>query len=422
MERITKTDLATQLDDARQRTLQLVDGLTVDQLMGQKGLATINPLPWEIGHVAYFHEYWCLRQRHQQDRLLPDVDQLFDSIHIAHDTRWDLPFPVLPTIYDYMQQVTDRELSLLQDEPNTQDDLYLYRYALFHEDMHTEAFTYTRQTQAYPSPFALPLEQKAGAGAHLGDVKIPACSYLLGALPNNGFCFDNEKWGHRVDIDTFEIAKAPVSNAQYLEFVNDNGYQNPKYWDETGWQWRLQNQLEHPVYWRLENGTWMSRLFDQWLVLAPHRPVIHISWYEAKAWCRWAKRRLPTEAEWELAASGPDKQTFPWGETPPGPHTVNMDSHTIGCIDVGDLPKSDSPYGCRQMIGNVWEWTDTTFSPYPGFIPDMYADYSRPLFEITKVLRGGAWPTRSRMITNTWRNYYGAGRNDVFAGFRTCQL
>lgn len=420
---ITKSELARQLRDARERTLQLIDGLSWQQLMGPKNLAIINPLPWEIAHVAYFHEYWCLRQRHGLQPALPNADQLFDSINIAHDTRWDLPLPSMQEIRDYMDQVLVRQLQLLQAETEQEDDLYLYHYALFHEDMHTEAFTYTRQTLNYPAP---PIEPEpvnpVSAGPLDGDVTIPACEYTLGALPDNGFCFDNEKWGHIVQIDEFQIARAPVTNAQYLEFVESYGYNNPEYWSEEGWQWRQEHQLEHPVYWRMIENNWQYRLFDDWRPLPPHQPVIHISWHEAQAWCKWAGRRLPTEAEWELAASGPDKQIFPWGDTPPDVTTANMDGHTLGCIDVAALPDSDSPYGCRQMLGNLWEWTDSTFKPYPGFTPDMYEDYSQPLFNITKVLRGGAWTTRSRMIRNTWRNYYGPDRNDVFSGFRTCAL
>jgi iron(II)-dependent oxidoreductase len=422
MHAISKQQLEEQLRNARQRTLDLVDGLTLEQLRGPKNLAIINPLPWEIGHTAYFHELWCLRHRHQLDSFLDNADELYDSINIAHDTRWDLPVPPLPEIKDYMNKVLEREIEFLQGENETEEDTYLYRYALFHEDMHTEAFTYTRQTLGYAAPSLHPQPvTPAPAGALEGDVPVHHCDYQLGARPEDGFCFDNEKWAHSVQLEAFEIARAPVTNQQYLEFVQAKGYENSDYWDEDGWQWRNDRKLDHPVYWRQENGQWQQRLFNQWHPLSPHQPVIHVSWFEAQAWCRWAGRRLPTEAEWEMAASGPGKRTYPWGEELPGPDHVNMDSRTLGCIDVAALPNSDSIYGCRQMIGNVWEWTDTTFTPYPGFTPDMYDEYSAPLFNVTKVLRGGAWPTRSRMIRNTWRNYYGPDRNDVFAGFRTCK-
>ena len=418
-----KTRLSAQLKDARRRTLQLLGGLEHAQMMGPKAKPTINPLPWEIGHVAYFHEYWCLRQRHGLRPLVADADELYDSIHIAHETRWDLPLPPLGEIKDYMARVHAREAELLSGEPDDESALYLYRYALYHEDMHTEAFTCTRQTLGHPAPPITPAPAAAiAAGPLPGDVAVAGGDYQLGAARDDGFCFDNEKWAHAVAIKPFEIARAPVTNDEYRRFVDAGGYDNRDYWSADGWAWRQQHGQSHPVYWRRRQGAWQCRLFNEWRALPPHQPVIHVSWYEAQAWCRWAGRRLPSEAEWELAAAGPGKRFFPWGESPPDKTRVNMDAAAMGCVDVAALPQSDSPYGCRQMLGNVWEWTDTDFAPYPGFAPDMYEDYSQPLFGATKVLRGGGWATRSRLIRNTWRNYYGPERCDVFAGFRTCPV
>jgi iron(II)-dependent oxidoreductase len=153
--------------------------------------------------------------------------------------------------------------------------------------------------------------------------------------------------------------------------------------------------------------------------------MIHVSWYEAEAYCRWARRRLPTEAEWEMAASMGErhsKRRFPWGDAAPTSERANLDGGALGCLPVDALPDGDSAYGCRQMIGNVWEWTAETFRPYPGFRTDMYRDYSEPWFGTHKVLRGGCWATRSRLLRNTWRNFYPPDRRDVWAGFRTCAL
>jgi iron(II)-dependent oxidoreductase len=223
-----------------------------------------------------------------------------------------------------------------------------------------------------------------------------------------------------------------VSNAEYAAFVDDGGYRRREIWDDAGWAWRAERGLDHPTYWRRGTDGWELRRFDRWVPLPPHAAVIHVSWHEAQAWCRWAGRRLPTELEWEVAAAGeptadgsalaPRKRRYPWGDAPPTPALANLDGGALGTIDVGALPAGDSAFGCRQMIGNAWEWTDTVFGPYPGFTPDMYQDYSQPLFGSTRVLRGGCWATRGRLIRNTWRNYYGPDRNDVFAGLRTCAL
>jgi len=424
----TVNSLIDDLVDARKRTLELVAGLDAQQIIGPK-LDIVNPLLWEIGHTAYFHELWTLRHLDAKAPFLENADELYDSISIAHDDRWQLPLLSLEDTMTYMQQVLDAEVERLRNRTVTAQDVYLTRYALFHEDMHTEAYTYSRRTLQYPAPVfsdSVLADKRYDAGPLDGDVEIQGGRYFLGAKEDTEFCFDNEKWQHPVNIEAFAIARAATSYQQFAAFVDDDGYQNRQYWDRQGWDWLQQNKLQLPNGWKKdEKGNWLLREFDQWQPMRPHAAVIHISWYEASAWCRWAGRRLPTEAEWELAASGSyenmnEKRKYPWGDEAPNERHVNMDSRAMRTIDVAALPEGDSAYGCRQMLGNAWEWTADTFKPYPGFVADMYQDYSQPLFGQTKVLRGGAWATRSRLIRNTWRNYYAAERNDVFAGFRSC--
>jgi len=422
------------LKDTRQRTLELLDGLDQQQIIGPK-LNTVNPLLWEVGHVAYFYELWTLRHLDGKDSFLANADELYDSIGIAHEDRWDLPLLPLAETKAYMRQVLDgvihRLEKRLKNNTITEQDIYLTRYATFHEDMHTEAFTYTRRTLDYPAPiFSSNVIEHPdyNAGSLDGDVKIEGGTYLLGVNEDIDFCFDNEKWQHTVEVKPFSIARAATSYKQYAAFVDDDGYSRKEFWDDESWDWLQDNKLTVPNGWKKSSDTsWLIKQFDQWETMRADAAVIHISWFEAMAWCRWAKRRLPTEAEWELAASGtPDNinagRTYPWGNDAPNEKVCNMDGYALRTIDVAALPDGDSAFGCRQMLGNVWEWTTDTFNPYPDFTPDMYQDYSQPLFGITKVLRGGAWTTRSRMLRNSWRNYYGADRNDVFSGFRTCAL
>jgi iron(II)-dependent oxidoreductase len=422
--------LIDSMEDSRRRTLTLIDGLDAAQLMGPK-LPIVNPLRWEIGHAAYFYEYWILRQHLGLEPVLASVDSLYDSISIAHDDRWDLPLPSLDDTLAYMREVHDRvRRHVEQDGPDPKRD-YLLEYAIYHEDMHTEAYTYTRQTLSYPTPAIGATPDALMAGRLEGDAQIPGGSFMLGATDRDGFVFDNEKWAHPVQVQPFAIARAAVCNAEYAAFVDAGGYRDAQYWDEGGLAWLQQSGLDCPRYWRRAGDDWQMRRFDRWEALAPDAAVIHVCWHEARAYCRWAGRRLPTELEWEVAAAGqPDgrgglsstKRLYPWGDAQPAPHLANLEGQALGTIAVGALPEGDSAFGCRQMIGNAWEWTEDTFGPYPGFTPDMYQDYSQPLFGTTKVLRGGAWPTRGRMIRNTWRTYYGPERNDVFAGFRTCAL
>jgi iron(II)-dependent oxidoreductase len=431
-QRVTSEHLTGMLRDARARTLELLQDLDHAQLMGPR-LATVNPMLWEIGHVAWFYENFILRRHYGQPPLLADGDALYDSIAIAHDTRWDLPLLPLEQTLAYMGRVHEALMERLQGPLASGADSFLYQFAVFHEDMHDEAFLWTRQTLAYPRPRlaaaqASPIPE---AGALPGDAQVPGGRFLLGSPPQAPFLFDNEKWAHPVEITPFRIACAPVTNAQFAEFVEDGGYRRSEWWDDAGWQWREAAGAGHPVYWRREEGgEWYARRFHEWLPLAPHGPVVHVNWYEACAWCRWADRRLPSEAEWEAAASGeaqdgrlaPRKRRYPWGDDPPTPERANLDGRALGCVDVAALPDGDSAFGCRQMLGNVWEWTADTFGPYPGFAPDAYREYSEPLFGGTKVLRGGAWTSRGRMLNPRYRNYFGPERRDVFAGFRSCAL
>jgi iron(II)-dependent oxidoreductase len=420
------------LRDARSRTLELLDGLDEAQLIGPK-LDTVNPMLWEIGHVAWFYEYFILRRLYDHEPLLANGDRLYDSIAIAHDSRWDLPLLSLDETLDYMGRVQEALIERLDGDMANETDSFIYPFATFHEDMHDEAFLWTRQTLAYPRPTlaiaAEGLPGDANAGELAGDVEVPGGEFSLGSPPDAPFLFDNEKWAHPVTIAPFRIARAPVTNAQFAAFVEDGGYRRRELWDDAGWHWCQGAEAEHPVYWRRDGANhWQVRQFDEWMPLAPHQPVIHVNWHEANAYCRWAGRRLPTEAEWEAAAIGQasgdalsaQKRCYPWGNEPVTARHANLDGRAIGCIDVAALPEGDSAFGCRQMLGNVWEWTADTFGPYPGFEPDAYREYSEPLFGTTKVLRGGAWTSRSRMVSATYRNYFGPERRDVFAGFRTC--
>jgi len=405
--------LATALIDARERTLVLVSDLDDARWMGPR-LAIVNPIRWEVGHLAWFQELWTLRHPHGGASEIPGADALYDSARVAHDTRWDLPLLDRAAVLRFLKTTLARSLEVLERG----GDRYFHRLALFHEDMHGEAFTYTRQTLGYPAP-ALGTPPP-GAGPLDGDVEVPGACFTLGAQQDEPFVFDNEKWGHQIKVADFRIARAPVTNIQYAAFVEAGGYRERRFWSDAGWRWREQSGAERPVYW--EPG-FRERRYDSVRPLAPHQPVIHVCRYEAEAYCTFAGRRLPTEAEWELAASTPAKRRFPWGDTPPDHRLANLDGRAGGPVDVAAHPEGDSAYGCRQMIGNVWEWTASRFGAYPGFVADPYKEYSEPWFATPHmVLRGGCWATRGRLLRNTWRNFYPPDRRDVLAGFRTCAL
>jgi iron(II)-dependent oxidoreductase len=329
-------------------------------------------------------------------------------------------------------------------------EVQLLLLALDHEAMHSEAFTYTRQTHGWPAPSFEPGRaeeapdpapdpvpdqppEAATTGALAGDAEVPGGVFFLGSPGAYPYTLDNEQWEHPLEVAPFRIARAPVTQAELAAFVEDGGYEREELWRPEGWRWRVAAGADRPLDWRrAADGAWQRRVFDRWLALEPHRPAVHVSWHEADAYCRWAGRRLPTEAEWEAAAAGDGdgrglasslggrKRYFPWGSGEPAAERANLDGRLGGTLDVGALSAGDSAFGCRQMLGNVWEWTASDFLPYPGFSPGPYREYSEPWFGDRKVLRGGSWATPGRLLRNTWRNYFTPERRDPFAGFRTC--
>ena len=404
-----------ELDDARERTLLLAADLTGEQLSVPR-LEIINPILWELGHIAYFAEFWILRGLLQCPPMISIADSLYDSAKVAHDERWSLPLPSRDDTRSFMQ----RELSEIHSQASalaqSEDARYFYQLALHHEDMHAEALIYTRQTLSYRAPsFASRPAPRAGALA--GDVRIPGGRYCIGALPEDGFVFDNEKWAHEVELKPFKIARAPVTNAEFTEFIEAGGYRKATLWSEEGWVWQQAERAEHPVYWQSDCKT--RRSFDRIIPLHEHEPVCNVNFHEAEAFCKWAGRRLPTEAEWEIAATGGQRRRYPWSNDPPQAQTANADGLYDGVCDVAAFEAGESPSGCRQMIGNVWEWTASLFQPYPGFRIDPYKEYSEPWFGTHRVLRGGAWTTRTRLISTRWRNFYRPYRRDIMTGFRT---
>jgi iron(II)-dependent oxidoreductase len=427
--------LAADLVDARRRSLALMADLLDVRALGPR-LAIVNPPLWELGHLGFFHDHFALREFYGlPDYQHPGAERLYDSSAIAHQRRWSLPLPSREQTLDYLSRVERAMLERLPDGVAGANQSYVYQLTTLHEDMHGEAFLYTRQTLGDPPP-ALSVTAEAApelSGPLPGDVPVPAGQHQLGSDESVPFRFDNEKPPLRVEVGRFAIARAPVTNAEFAAFVDDGGYREQRFWSDTGRQWRQAEGAEAPVYWRRSEEGWEERVFDAWHPLAPHRPVVHVNFFEAEAWCRWAGRRLPTEAEWEVAASrvpvadgdslAPGKRRYPWGDEPPLPSRANLDADRLGRLDVAALPDSDSAFGCRQMMGNVWEWTSSTFWPFPGFSPDLYRDYSQPWFaEGRRVLRGGAWATRARLIHNGYRNFFTPERRDLMAGFRSCAL
>ncbi|HET9579947.1 MAG TPA: selenoneine synthase SenA [Usitatibacter sp.] len=415
--------LAAALQDARRRTLGIYSHLDLAKAT-VPCIAIVNPPVWELSHIAWFQEYWCLRYDRDAERvvkppLLPAADDLFDSRSVAHDLRWTLPYPPLETLRAYMADTLDATLAALAATP--EDQRYFFRLALLHEDMHGEALLMTLQTMGWPLPPLGAQSPPTASGRITRDVRFSGGEFEQGATGRErAFVFDNEKWAHTVQVAPFAMAESPVTQREYAQFVDDGGYAQTQFWTAEGWRWRESMRLEAPRHWCLEGSRWLARHFSHWAPIDPTAPMMQVSLHEAHAFCRWARRRLPTEAEWEFAArNGGRDDRYPWGDDP----------HPGGCLDfrfsgpsAAVMDPGYSASGLRQMIGGVWEWTSTPFSPYPGFQPDPYREYSEPWFHSHHVLRGGSFATRARLVHNRFRNFYLPDRTDVFAGFRTCAL
>ncbi len=447
-----------ELQIARARTLALFDALPADGLLGPK-LAIVNPPLWELGHLGWFQERWLLRPRTDgtlAPSLLKDADALYDSALVAHSCRWELPLPGPEATRRYLSQVLERALERLDGaagpistsgigDPDGRGLAFHATVCAQHEQMHAEAFGYSRQTLGYP---ALPGAGRRAAsglseaayprGARVGDRSSGASDaclaggrFRLGAEPDAGFVYDNEKWAHQVAVAPFAMARYATAATEFAAFVDDGGYRCRQWWSDAGWAWRTAAAAQAPVYWRpmQRQQGWEIRCNDAWRPLAPGEPILHVNAHEAEAWCRWAGRRLPTEAEWEYAASVASAETgtrrrHPWGSAVPEPARANLwfPDLVAGPVAIDAFPAGDSADGCRQLTGNVWEWTASAFDAYPGFTPDPYREYSQPWFGGHRVLRGGSFATAASLIRNTWRNFFTPERRDVYAGFRTCAL
>ncbi len=373
--------LAQQLRASRARTLALLEAYeaALGPALVVPSSPQLNPPLWEVGHIAWFQEFWLARnpQRSlgvQADplvarrlSLLPPADALYNSSEVAHDNRWHLPLPDLNATRAYLQATLDQTLALLATEHNNAAALYFYRLALFHEDMHGEAAVYMAQALGIGLPPALWGE---GATRPVGaeqSLQVAAGDWTLG-YTGRGFAFDNELAPQKVRLEAYAIDNQPVSWRRYLPFVEEGAYAAPRYLRQVA------QTTGAPI--------WQQCRFGQWQALDLEAPACHLSYFEAEAWCRWAGRKLPTEAQWEQAAM--TRPEFDWGE--------------------------------------VWEWTASTFNPYPGFVAHPYLDYSAPWFGDRPVLRGASRATSKRMAHPRYRNYFTPERNDIHAGFRTCAI
>jgi gamma-glutamyl hercynylcysteine S-oxide synthase len=420
--------LARELAEARERTFALVAPLSEADLARQHD-PLMSPVLWDLGHIAHFEELWLTRNLDGPIEFV-EMPGLYNPFEHPRSTRGALDLPRLDHVRRVMEEIRSRVLDRLAEAdfehgPELVREGYVYSMVLQHESQHNETILQTLQLKQ-GAPY-VPLARRAlpargpdvAAGAM---VRFPGGDVLIGT-DDRSAAYDNERPRHRMRLTPFWIDVTPVTNGDFLRFMADGGYQRREWWSDAGWRWVTEAQVTAPKYWERVGGEWQSRTMDVVRPVDPDRPVCHVCYWEAEAYARSVGKRLPTELEWEAAASWEPatgtQRRYPWGDDEPTPEHANLDQLAFDTAPIAAYPRNVSPIGCYGMIGDVWEWTSSDFAGWPGFTAWPYPEYSEVFFGTEcKVLRGGSWATRPNAIRSTFRNWDYPIRRQIFSGFR----
>jgi iron(II)-dependent oxidoreductase len=373
--------------------MRLVEPLTDEQL-NRVYDPILSPLIWDLGHIGNFEELWLVQRIGGREPLRGDLGELYDAIEQPRKIRGELPILTADEVRPYMEGVRERTLEVLDGiELDPQDPLledgFVYGMLLAHEHQHNETMLQLLQMVESYDPVEVdegPASEPVTEGPEL--VRVEGGSHEIGA-PGVGFAYDNERPRHPIELKAFWIDRTPVTNADYMTYLEETGAEPPMYWERDG------------------EGGWVRTAMGRTEAVDPRLPVIHVSWEEADAFARWAGKRLPTEREWEVAAQGADRER------------ANLDQFSFGPAPAGAYADAASDCGAVQMLGDVWEWTSSDFTGYPGFEAFPYPEYSEVFFgDEHKVLRGGAWSARRDVIRTSFRNWDLPIRRQIFAGIR----
>lgn len=416
------------LTEARARTLLLISPLSEEDLLRQHD-PLMGPIMWDLGHISHFEELWLLSNLEGEIEF-GEMPGMFNPFENPRSVRGKLDLPNLRATLDALADTRARVLRALQhaDFASTNAllrDGYVYRMVLQHEYQHNETILQTmklKQGEPYRAPRATQFAPASMSFARDAMVRFQGGRVQIGTKDRTA-AYDNERPQHEIDVPPFSIDVTPVTNAAFMEFTDAGGYSKREYWSDAGWAWLQDAAVEAPKYWEREGATWRERSYDRLEAPIADAPVCHVSWHEAEAYARYAGKRLPTEHEWETAATWDSannaKRAYPWGDDAPTVMHANVDQLSFGAAPVGTYELNVSPMGCYGMIGDVWEWTSSSFAPHPGFEVFPYPEYSDVFFgEDYKVLRGGAWATRPGAIRGTFRNWDYPIRRQIFSGFR----
>jgi iron(II)-dependent oxidoreductase len=423
----TTEGLSAALRAAREQTLALVAPFSDAQLEAAHD-PIMSPLVWDLAHIAAYEDLWLVHRFAGEPLLHPELAATYDAFETPRPQRATMRLLDRGEAVAYMEEVRGRALTVLAR--HGAGDGLVHEMVVRHELQHSETMLQAiGLAQLAPEDDVRPAPRPAAPGGHTGleAVTVPGGPCTLGAAAE-GFAFDNERPRHRTDVREFLIGRTPITNATFLHFVEGGGYERREWWSDEGWQWKEDYDITHPGGWRPAGSGWERWRMDGWAPLDPDEPVVHVSWFEADAFARSLGARLPTEAEWEKAATWDQEdgtaRPFPWGAGAPGPEPgatprANLDQAALGPVPAGALAGGAAPCGALGMLGDTWEWTSTAFDGYPGFVAHPYPEYSEVFFGPRyRVLRGGSWATRGRVATPTFRNWDLPERRQIFSGLR----
>jgi gamma-glutamyl hercynylcysteine S-oxide synthase len=424
-----KDSVAAQLEASRRRTLALLEPLAEHDLRRQHS-PLMSPLVWDLAHVGNYEDLWLLRALGLEG-VGEQYDHLYDAFRHSRPDRPRLPLLGPTEARAYISSVRGHVLDALDRvelDPRVRllGGGFVYGMVVQHEHQHVETMLATLQLKDGAAHLPAVEARPKGAAVTSTEVLVDGGTFVMGT-DTEPWAYDNERPGHEVHVDAFFLDSAPVTNRAFLEFIDADGYHDAGWWSEDGWAWCRKAGLEHPEFWRREGASsWSVLRFGRRAALDLAEPVQHVCWHEADAYARWRGRRLPSEAEWEKAASWDParnrKRRYPWGDAAPDASRANLGQRHLGPAPVGAYPGGASAYGCVQLIGDVWEWTASDFTAYPGFRSFPYREYSEVFHgPAYKVLRGGSWATDPIATRNTFRNWDHPIRRQIFAGFRTAR-